>query len=182
MDYSPEVVRRFEAAAAGQAGFRAAAPGGDSTSGAGRPIGAAAAGPIGAESSMGATSATSATSASSRRVVAAESEDRTLNVWVRFEVEVSQGVIRRAGFQVFGCPHTVAAASWVADALLGRPAESLAQIDMRQVGRELDVPIEKLGKLLRIEDAVSACRQRLGETAQGIEGRRYGNFADEKCG
>jgi hypothetical protein len=136
MDYSPEVVRRFEAAAAGQAGFGAAAAAGDSASGGGRMMGAA--------------------GASGGRVAAGEAEDRTLNVWVRFEVEVSQGVIRHAAFQVFGCPHTVAAASWVADSLLGRPAESLARIDMRQVCRALDVPIEKLGKLLRIEDAVAA--------------------------
>jgi hypothetical protein len=132
--------------------------------------------------------------------VAAEAEDRMLNVWVRFEVELSQGIIREAAFQVFGCPHTVAAAGWVADALRGRPAEALAQLDIQQVRRALGVPTEKLGKLLRIEDAVLGCWERLGygmaadsaartqavdqavEGNRGIEGRRYGNFADEKRG
>jgi NifU-like protein involved in Fe-S cluster formation len=129
MDYSPEVVRRFDAAAARRAEPR--------------------------------------TAGADARVAVAEAEDRTLNVWVRFEVEVSQGIIREAGFQVFGCPHTVAAASWVAHALRGKPAESLARLDVRQVGRALDVPVEKLGKLLRIEDAISGCWQQLGHAAAG---------------
>ena len=142
MDYSPEVVRRFEAAGAGE---------------------------------------TLRSAAGESRIVAAEAEDRTLNVWVRFEVEVSQGIIRQAAFQVFGCPHTVAAASWVAESLRGKPAESLARLDVQQLGRALDVPIKKLGKLLRIEDAVSACRDRLED-----DGKRrkavHGDFVDEECG
>jgi NifU-like protein involved in Fe-S cluster formation len=102
------------------------------------------------------------------RIVAAEAEDRTLNVWVRFEVEVSQGIIREAAFQVFGCPHTVAAASWVADALRGKSVDNLADFDVQQVRRALEVPTEKLGKLLRIEDAVVGCREQLGRAGAAI--------------
>lgn len=98
------------------------------------------------------------------RTAAAEAEDKTLNVWVRFEVEVSEGRIDAAAFQVFGCPHCVAAASWVAEWLRGRPAEALRQVNARQVQEALQVPTEKLGKLLRIEDAVAACWRRLEET------------------
>jgi NifU-like protein involved in Fe-S cluster formation len=98
------------------------------------------------------------------RTAAAEAEDKTLNVWVRFEVEVSQGIIDAAGFQVFGCPHCVAAASWVAEWLRGRPADALHRVNARQVQAALQVPTEKLGKLLRIEDAVAACWQRLEQT------------------
>jgi NifU-like protein involved in Fe-S cluster formation len=90
-------------------------------------------------------------------LVAGEAEDRTLHVWVRFQLRVEAGVVAAARFQVFGCPHTVAAASAVADWLEGRAVEEARRLDARAVCAELEVPIEKLGKLLRIEDAVAAC-------------------------
>jgi NifU-like protein involved in Fe-S cluster formation len=90
-------------------------------------------------------------------LVAGEAEDRTLHVWVRFQLQVVDGVVAAARFQVFGCPHTVAAASVVADWLEGRPVDAARGVDVRAVCGELEVPVEKLGKLLRIEDAVAAC-------------------------
>jgi NifU-like protein involved in Fe-S cluster formation len=95
--------------------------------------------------------------AGARGLVAGEAEDRTLHVWVRFELQILDGAVAAAAFQVFGCPHTVAAASVVADWLEGRPVEAARQLDVKAVCAELDVPVEKLGKLLRIEDAVAAC-------------------------
>ena len=94
-------------------------------------------------------------------LVAGEAEDRTLNVWIRFQLQVIDGVIGAARFAVFGCPHTVAAASRVAEWLEGRPANELAGVDARAICAELGVPVEKIGKLLRIEDAVTACRRKL---------------------
>jgi NifU-like protein involved in Fe-S cluster formation len=89
--------------------------------------------------------------------VAGEAEDRTLHVWVRFQLQVVDGIVAAVGFQAFGCPHTVAAASAVADWLEGRPVDAARELDVRAVCAELEVPVEKLGKLLRIEDAVAAC-------------------------
>jgi NifU-like protein involved in Fe-S cluster formation len=90
-------------------------------------------------------------------LVAGEAEDRTLHVWVRFQLQIAEGVVAAAGFQAFGCPHTVAAASAVADWLEGRSVEAARKLDVKAVCAELEVPVEKLGKLLRIEDAVAAC-------------------------
>jgi NifU-like protein involved in Fe-S cluster formation len=90
-------------------------------------------------------------------LVSGEAEDRTLHVWVRFELKLADGVVSRAGFAAFGCPHTVAAASAVADWLEGRSVTEARRLNVREVCAELAVPIEKLGKLLRIEDAVAAC-------------------------
>jgi NifU-like protein involved in Fe-S cluster formation len=90
-------------------------------------------------------------------LVAGEAEDRTLHVWVRFQLQIVDGVVVAAGFQAFGCPHTVAAASVVAEWLEGRPVEEARKLDVKAVCAELEVPVEKLGKLLRIEDAVAAC-------------------------
>lgn len=92
-------------------------------------------------------------------LVAGEAEDRTLHVWVRFQLQVVDGVVAAAGFQAYGCPHTVAAASAVADWLEGRSLAEARKLDVKAVCAELEVPVEKLGKLLRIEDAVAACCQ-----------------------
>jgi NifU-like protein involved in Fe-S cluster formation len=90
-------------------------------------------------------------------LVTGEAEDRTLHVWVRFQLQIVDGVVAAAGFQAFGCPHTVAAASIVAEWLEGRSVEAARKLDVKAACAELEVPIEKLGKLLRIEDAVAAC-------------------------
>lgn len=93
--------------------------------------------------------------------VAGEASDRTLHVWVRFAVTADAGIIAAVQFHVFGCPHTIAAASWVADWLLGQPVEFLGRLDVGALRAGLDVPVDKLGKLLRIEDALTSCRRSL---------------------
>jgi NifU-like protein involved in Fe-S cluster formation len=123
MEYSPEVVRRF-----------------DST----RTAGELAAGLPG--------------------LVSAEAEDRTLGIWVRFQLQVSDGVVRAVRFAAFGCPHTIAVADWAAERLQGRRASELETLGLVAIGRELGVPVEKLGKLLRIEDALAACGRALTRT------------------
>ena len=90
-------------------------------------------------------------------LVAGEAEDRALHVWVRFQLQLVEDVVAAVGFQAFGCPHTIAAASAVADWLEGRPVEAARRLDVQAVCGELDVPVEKMGKLLRIEDALAAC-------------------------
>ena len=90
-------------------------------------------------------------------LVSGEAEDRTLQVWVRYQLQLQGGIVRRARFQVFGCPHSVAAASKVAEWLEGRSEAEARSLDARTVCAELELPIEKFGKLLRIEDAVAAC-------------------------
>jgi len=89
--------------------------------------------------------------------VAGEAEDRTLHVWVRFQLQLLDDIVAAVEFQVFGCPHTVAAASVVAEWLEGRRVAAARELDVKAICAELEVPAEKLGKLLRIEDAVAAC-------------------------
>lgn len=90
-------------------------------------------------------------------VVIGEAEDRTQGVWVRFELSIVAGVIQAVALQVFGCPHTVAAAQVVADWLSGRAVEEARGLNAKALCAELAVPVDKLGKLLRIEDALAAC-------------------------
>lgn len=83
--------------------------------------------------------------------------DPSLAVWVRFQVQIQSGTIRQARFRAFGCPHTLAAADRVAALLEGRPLDDLRAIDWPSLARQLALPREKFGKLLRIEDALAAC-------------------------
>ena len=79
-----------------------------------------------------------------------------MNVWVRFQVQVLDGTIRAARFNVYGCPYTVAAVDWAAQWLEGRPSGALEALNMRERRKALHVPVERLGKLLLIEDAAGA--------------------------
>ena len=90
-------------------------------------------------------------------LVAGEAEDRTLNVWVRVQVSLAGTIIRSVCYQVFGCPHMVAAAEWAAEALQGQSRDVLRELDMHELRNTLDAPLEKLGKLLVLEDALHAC-------------------------
>jgi NifU-like protein involved in Fe-S cluster formation len=91
-------------------------------------------------------------------VVEGAAEDRSLSVWVRFQVQTSGAQIERVRFRAYGCPHVLAAADRVAERLEGQPLAALDCLDMQAVAADLDVPREKFGKLLRIEDALMACR------------------------
>jgi NifU-like protein involved in Fe-S cluster formation len=90
-------------------------------------------------------------------VVTGEAEDRSLNVWVRYQVGLRGGEIDSVRFAAYGCPHFVAAADWHAAQLEGRPSAALAEPDTRGAREALGVPTEKLGKLLVIENALAAC-------------------------
>ncbi len=94
-------------------------------------------------------------------LVSGEAEDRTLNVWIRVQVQVLEGAVRAARFNVYGCPYTVAAADWAAEWLEGRPCQALRELGLRERREALGVPVEKLGKLLLIEDAAAQCWQAL---------------------
>ncbi len=73
---------------------------------------------------------------------------------VEFEFMVEQGQVTRGRFRAFGCPHLVAAASWVTDRSRGATRGDLAAWDWREVAEALEVPAAKFGHLLTIQDAV----------------------------
>lgn len=93
--------------------------------------------------------------------VFADAEDRTLGVWVRCSMQIDADRITDIGFEVFGCPDTIAAAQCAADKLVDVAWAQVDTIQVPELAKELDIPAEKLGKLLRIEDAVLACIERV---------------------
>jgi nitrogen fixation protein NifU and related proteins len=73
---------------------------------------------------------------------------------VELEFTVEQGLVSRGRFRAFGCPHLVAAASWVTDRLRGATRDELAAWDWREAAEALEVPPAKFGRLLTVQDAV----------------------------
>lgn len=78
---------------------------------------------------------------------------RAQGTWVQFDLRVEAGTIRAARFLAFGCPHTIAAAAWIAEQAVGRAAELLLPDTPRGLQDRFAVPVEKLGRLLIVEDA-----------------------------
>lgn len=77
-------------------------------------------------------------------------------VWVRFHLLVDGDIVKDARFEARGCPHTLATAAWLASGMPGRRCEDALQSGPRAWARALGVPVEKLGRLLVIEDALRA--------------------------
>ncbi|HPF25692.1 MAG TPA: iron-sulfur cluster assembly scaffold protein [Steroidobacteraceae bacterium] len=72
---------------------------------------------------------------------------------VRFHLQAAAGVVTAARFQAYGCPHTLAVCAWLTEGLVGRAAAPGGPHEWAQV---LSVPIEKLSRLLTVEDALNA--------------------------
>ena len=76
---------------------------------------------------------------------------------VEFEARVRHGRVLECRFRAYGCPHVIAAASWVAEQAEGRSASDLDWVDPPGLARLLGAPPHKLGSLLVVEDAYRAC-------------------------
>lgn len=90
-----------------------------------------------------------------------EAGAQRLGTWVRIALRVWEGVVQEARVQVYGCPHTVAASRHLAEALRGRPLGALQAGTPEQWRVAVSAPIEKLGRMLIIEDALGALRPTL---------------------
>ena len=82
--------------------------------------------------------------------------DREHGAEVALACRVIAGRVTEARFQAFGCPHLVAAASWLTDRLHGAVREDLEHWDWREAADALAVPPAKFGRLLTLQDAVRA--------------------------
>jgi NifU-like protein involved in Fe-S cluster formation len=78
---------------------------------------------------------------------------RERGTWVQFDVRISEGIIRDVRFLAFGCPHTLAVSAWVAEQAVGRDARAVLPESVEDLNERFAVPVEKLGRLLIIEDA-----------------------------
>jgi|SRR5579871_1096590 len=87
--------------------------------------------------------------------------------WVRFSLQMSDGQVLRARYRAYGCPYTLATCEWLARQLVGKalaggdPAADLtAAVGIAsQWATALQVPAERLGRLLVVEDALRTALQ-----------------------
>ncbi len=79
------------------------------------------------------------------------------DTWVRFHLLVAGDTVKEARFQAFACPHTMRVAAWLCGALRGRTRQTLIPGTPDTWAQDHGVPVEKLGRLLMVEDALRAC-------------------------
>ncbi len=89
-------------------------------------------------------------------VLHGEAGGPTEEVWVRFHLLVEGDSVKDARFEARGCPHTLATAAWLSGKLRGRRRDQALGSGPQAWARVLGVPVEKLGRLLVIEDALHA--------------------------
>lgn len=104
-------------------------------------------------------------------VVRGEAGSIRAGAWVRLSLRIRDGRVTDARFQAYGCPHTLAAAEWLARHLAGQPLEEAFPGGAQELARVLEVPTEKLGRLLIVEDALRGCvRQWQGRRVESATG------------
>ena len=81
-----------------------------------------------------------------------------LGAWVRCVARVVGGVVRDARVQVYGCPHTMAAADSACRRLVGLEP-GVPPGAPREWLEAVKGPVEKLGRMLIIEDAIRALQR-----------------------
>jgi len=77
--------------------------------------------------------------------------------WVRFHLAVANDIVKAARFKAYGCPHTVEVAQWLTDRLPGRRRDEGVPGNPAEWAQTLGVPVDRLGRLLVVEDALLAC-------------------------
>jgi cysteine desulfurase len=75
---------------------------------------------------------------------------------VFFELQIGGGIVKSARFSAYGCPHTVAVVAWLCEVLEGSRIESASPGTPADWAQKFEVPAEKLGRLLIVEDALRA--------------------------
>jgi cysteine desulfurase len=91
------------------------------------------------------------------RAVSGEAGTQGEGTWVRFQLLLEGNNVKEARFKAFACPHTVETARWLCQQLRGRTRADLLPGTPAQWARACAVPVEKLGRLLVVEDALRAC-------------------------
>jgi NifU-like protein involved in Fe-S cluster formation len=89
-------------------------------------------------------------------VVTACAGDREQGAAVCLQFRVAGDRVVDARFRAFGCPHFLAAASWLTDRLRGADPGQFEAWDWREAAAALEVPAAKYGRLLTLQDAVRA--------------------------
>jgi NifU-like protein involved in Fe-S cluster formation len=77
--------------------------------------------------------------------------------WIVIESIVREGRCVELAFRAYGCPWTVAATALAVERLQGAPLTSLLDFAPLDLAAELNLPVEKRGSLLTLQDALRNC-------------------------
>jgi NifU-like protein involved in Fe-S cluster formation len=80
--------------------------------------------------------------------------------WVQFDLQVQLDRIQAARFLAFACPHTIAVAEWLTQEALGATLLRSLPVSVQALRDRFEVPVEKTGRLLIVEDAWAAAALR----------------------
>jgi NifU-like protein involved in Fe-S cluster formation len=86
-------------------------------------------------------------------VGSAAAGSRDTGTKLRFYIQVVDDHVMAARFLAFGCPHVIAVAAWLTENCAGKRAHAALPEDVHALQRRFEVPAEKLGRLLVVEDA-----------------------------
>lgn len=79
--------------------------------------------------------------------------NREHGTWVQFDLRCESGKVRAARFLAFACPHTIAVSAWLAEQAVGKTVTRALPESVQDLRDRFDVPVDKMGRLLIIEDA-----------------------------
>jgi len=103
---------------------------------------------------------------SEAEAVSAAAGSREQGTWVRFMLKPRGEMIEQASHQVYGCPQTLAACEWLVARLPGRSLSNPGLGGPEDWARTLGIPLDRLTRLLVIEDAlrgaIAAAQRQLG--------------------
>lgn len=91
-----------------------------------------------------------------RQPVVGEAGAEGLGTRVRFQFDVQDGRVRSIRFRAYGCPWTLATCEWLAERLEGREWPVTGLGEPTDWAAALTIPLERLGRLLVVEDALKA--------------------------
>jgi NifU-like protein involved in Fe-S cluster formation len=79
--------------------------------------------------------------------------NREQGTWVQFDLKCESGTLQAARFLAFACPHTIAVSAWLAEWSSGKAVTRALPESVQDLRDRFAVPVEKMGRLLIIEDA-----------------------------
>jgi nitrogen fixation protein NifU and related proteins len=80
--------------------------------------------------------------------------DREQGAAIELDARIEAGRVAAATFLAFGCPHVIAAASWLTEHMVGFDRHQLEAWDWQEVAWVLAVPPAKYARLLTLQDAL----------------------------
>jgi NifU-like protein involved in Fe-S cluster formation len=107
-------------------------------------------------------------------VISAEAAGSDAGFRVLLAADMDTDEIRRLRYRVFGCPHLIAAVEEFCRRVEGQPPGALQDVPVTQLMELLEVPVEKTGRILLLEDAAHALARASsgGEPSGAVRNRR----------